>query len=241
MLKVNLTPCYILHHHKYGETSLILDVLSRDYGRVNLIAKGAKKNKKQQGISFDLYQKYLVSWILKTELGTLTSIESARSLLKIKPDKLLSGFYMNEIILRLLHKHEAHPELFDAYESALNKLIEGDPEEKILRYFEMALLKSLGYGLVLDYDVKTGESIDGGNEYFYEFDHGPSTQSIQTKMACSISGRTLLELNSEQLSSSKQVHEAKKLLRSILSRYLGDKPLASRALYDAYIKTRNIA
>ena len=241
MLKVNLTPCYILHHHKYGETSLILDVLSRDYGRVNLIAKGAKKNKKQQDIAFDLYQKYLISWVLKTELGTLTSIELARSLLMIKPDKILSGFYMNEIVLRLLHKHEAHPELFDAYERALNKLVEGEHEEKILRYFEMALLKSLGYGLVLDYDVKTGEPIDGDNEYSYEYDHGPSVQSAQTKMSCTISGQTLLELNNEQLSNSKQIHEAKKLLRSVLSRYLGEKPLASRDLYNAYIKTRNTA
>ena len=170
-MKIDLTPCYILHHRDFSESSLILDIFSRDYGRVNLIVKGAKRNKKYYGINFDLYQKYNISWVSKSELGTLIEIEIEVSKTSFNPKKAIIGFYINEIILKLLHKHEPHSELFDIYELTLNKLFANENEKILLRYFEKELLQSLGYGISLDYDTKTGSLIDPSIDYYYKIEY----------------------------------------------------------------------
>jgi DNA repair protein RecO (recombination protein O) len=239
-MKVEHTPCYLLHRRDYSESSLILDVFSREHGRINLVAKGAKRNKKQQGINHNLYQKYYMSWVAKSELGTLIDVELASSSNLLKPEIMMAGFYMNEIILRLLHKHESHPELFDSYDTAINQLLNDIPEQLVLRYFEKTLLQSLGYGVVLDHEVSTGENLIADKEYYYKFDFGPSLESSNTDSGISVSGKTLLELDAETLSDIKNMNEAKILLRAILNQHLGDKPLASRELYQAYIKNKKV-
>lgn len=239
-MKIELNPCYILHRRDYSESSLILDVFSKEHGRVNLIAKGAKRNKKRQGISYNLYQKYQMAWIAKSELGTLTDIESINNSKLIKSESMMIGFYMNEIILRLLHKHEPHPELFDSYDMTINKLIDGDPEEIILRYYEKTLLQSLGYGVILDHDVETGQELIKEKMYTYKPDYGPARENDKTDSNLSISGKTLLELDAEVLSDTININEAKNLLRALLDQYLGVKPLASRDLYRAYIKSKTV-
>jgi DNA repair protein RecO (recombination protein O) len=238
-MKVELTPCYILHRRDYSETSLILEVFSREFGRVNLIAKGAKRNKKQQGTSYNLYQKYHISWVAKSELGTLTDIEQVSLSPSLKPELMMTGFYMNEVMLRLLHKHESHPELFDSYDSAINKLSNEMPEQIVLRYYEKTLLQSLGYGVILDHEVETGESLNPDKEYNYKLDFGPSIDSGDSEVTgIRISGKTLLELDSETLIDEKNINEAKVLLRLILEQHLGERPLASRELYQAYIRNK---
>ncbi len=237
-MKVELTPCYILHRRDYSESSLILEVFSREHGRINLIAKGAKRNKKQQSVNHNLYQKYLISWVAKSELGTLTNIELMTSATSLKPEVMMAGFYMNEIMLRLLHKHESHPELFDSYDTAIHRLLNEESEQIILRYYEKTLLQSLGYGVIFDHDVQSGEEVHADKNYFYKFDFGPSLISVNTESGIKISGKTLLELDAETLFDIKNINEAKLLLRSILNQHLGDKPLASRELYQAYIKNK---
>lgn len=237
-MKIELTPAYILHHRDYRESSLLLEIFSREHGRISLIAKGAKRNKKQKGVDFNLYQKYLVSWVAKSELGTLTDIEFEKMMQSLKPEQMMAGFYMNEIVLRLLHKHESHPELFDAYDAAIFSLLNDEPENIVLRYFEKVLLQSLGYGLVLESDVETGEKIAEDKEYCYQLDYGPSSISQEVKSGVKISGEALLQIDNETLSGVKNITEAKKLLKSILNKYLGAKPLASRQLYQAYIQNK---
>ena len=199
-MKIDYTPCFILHRRNFSESSYILEIFSRDYGRINLIAKGAKNSKKHHGINFDIYQKYNVSWYSKSELGTLTGIDIVTTENQFIAEKAITGFYINEIILKLLHKEEPHPELFDMYELTLNKLFANENEKIILRYFEKRLLESLGYGVLLDCDIKTGSSIMPNNE---------------------------------TLSDSVNINEAKKLLGTILRRYI-DQPLESRKLYKSY-------
>ena len=98
-MKIDYTPCFILHRRNFSESSFILEIFSRDYGRINLIAKGAKKNKKYRGTNFDLYQKYNISWISKSELGILTGIDIIRSKTHFIAEKAITAFYINEIIL----------------------------------------------------------------------------------------------------------------------------------------------
>lgn len=237
-MKVELTPCYILHRRDYSESSLILDVFSREHGRISLIAKGAKRNKKRQGINNSLYQKYNMAWLAKSELGTLTDIELLSLSNSLKPEVMMTGFYMNEIMLRLLHKHESHPELFDSYDTAINRLLDNEPEQIVLRYYEKTLLQSLGYGVILEHEAQTGEALDAEKEYYYQLDSGPCYYVVDNGLGINISGKTLLELNAENLSDVKNINEAKKLLRLILNQHLGEKPLASRELYQAYMKNK---
>lgn len=237
-MKIEFTPCYILHSRDYRESSLILEIFSREFGRVSLVAKGAKRNKKRQAINYNLYQKYHISWVSKSELGTLVDIDLANLMKSLKPGQIMTGFYMNEIILRLLHKHESHTELFDSYDTTISKLLIDEPEQILLRYFEKTLLQSLGYGVVLDHDVQTGEAIIAEEDYFYVFDFGPSIETRNVRPGIKISGKTLLELNTETLLDPENINEAKMLFRSILNQYLGDKPLASRQLYQAYIQNK---
>ena len=232
-MKIDYTPCFILHRRNFSETSYILEIFSKDYGRINLIAKGAKRSKKYQGINLDLYQKYNISWIGKHELRTLTGIEIIPSMNPFTAEKAITGFYINEIILKLLHKEEPHLELFDVYEITLNRLFSNENEKIILRYFEKQLLESLGYGITLDHDIKTGLSIMPKNEYYYKIDSGPSLELVSSHEGMKISGKTLSELNNETLSDTKNINEAKNLLSMILSRYI-NQPLESRKLYKSY-------
>lgn len=237
-MKVVHTPCYILHRRDYRESSLILEILSREHGRVNLIAKGAKRNKKQQGISYNLYQEYLMSWVSKSELGTLIDVELATIMTSMSPKQMMTGFYINEIILRLLHKHESHPELFDSYNKTIRELTDNNTDSVLIRYFEKILLQSLGYGVIFDQDLNTGNAIHAEDNYYYKLDFGPTSNSQDSRAGVPVSGRTLIGLNNETLTDTKNKNEAKVLLRSLLNQYLGDKPLASRTLYQEYIKNK---
>ena len=237
-MKIDYTPCYILHRRNFSESSFILEIFSRDYGRINLIAKGAKKNKKYQGTNFDLYQKYNISWISKSELGILTGIDIIRSKTHFIAEKAITAFYINEIILKLLHRDEPHVKLFDIYELTLKKLFSNENEKIILRYFEKQLLESLGYGISLDHDVKTGLSIMPTQEYYYKIDSGPTSDVSLSEEGMKISGKTLFELNNETLSDNKNINEAKNLLSMILRKHI-NQPLESRKLYKSYANIKD--
>jgi len=241
MNKVLCAPAFILHRQNYRETSLILDVFSRDYGRINLIAKGVRKNRRQQFSTFELYQRYLISWSARTELGTLTDIESDKQFISLNQHQLFIGFYMNELIIYLLHKHEPHAELFDYYSQALLALASGQNEKTFLRYFEKHLLESLGYGLVLDIDINTGEPIQEKSHYTYEVDSGPVLYNNNNENKLIISGKTLLQLKNESLSGEEQLREAKYLCRLIINCYLGNRKLKTRELYNAFINAGSSA
>ena len=237
-MKVEHTPCYILHRRDYRESSLILEILSREHGRVSLIAKGAKRNKKQQGISYSLYQEYLMSWVSKSELGTLIDVELATIMTSMSPKQMMTGFYINEIILRLLHKHESHPELFDSYNSTVRELSNNNTDQVLIRYFEKILLQSLGYGVIFDQDLNTRNDNVAEVNYYYKLDFGPTSSSHDSATGIPVSGSTLIGLNNETLTDTKNKNEAKRLLRSLLNQYLGEKPLESRKLYQEYIKNK---
>ena len=143
---------------------------------------------------------------------------------------------MNELLIRLLHQHEPHPELFNCYDRTLLSLNEGESLDFKLRIFEKKLLEELGYGLILDHDVETGEHISSTIGYYYQVDYGPTKTQPATGEYIRISGKTLLSLQQELLDNLDSLNEAKHLMRVSLSRHLGNKPLASRELYRAYIK-----
>ncbi len=231
-------PCtaFILHRRNYRETSLLLDIFSREHGRVSLIAKGAKRKKSDQAELLQPYHRLRISWSGQGELMTLNSVEADRPPYRLLQDCLIAGFYLNELIVRLLHPHEAHMDLFDHYDAALNALSGSKPPmEAVIRIFEKNLLESLGYGLVLDHDVDTRERIEPGLFYDYQPDRGPSRITAETAIPIRVSGQTLLALDKEVFHSDEILRDAKKFMRSIIRSHLGNKRLLSRELYQSYI------
>jgi DNA repair protein RecO (recombination protein O) len=205
-------------------------------GRVNLVARGVKRRKDNLGLILQPGRKLNLSWSIRGELGTLISAEADGYGFRPAGTGLIACFYMNELLVRMLHRDEAHPELFTIYEKSLREIEKGHREDRVLRIFETHLLKSLGYGLILDHDVETGEKIQCEENYFYKPDSGPVRQKPPGAGYTRVSGKTLIALHEKVDWDERISREAKELLRMILSAYTGDKPLGSRALYRAYLQ-----
>lgn len=229
-LKMDLTPAYILHHRPYRETSLLLDVFTKDHGRVNLLAKGIRRKKRSQQGIFQLYQPLLISWLGYGDLQTVNTCEDDAPRYVLRDDATLCGLYLNELMVKLLPLKEAEPEIFSAYESALDALQSEQDNEVVLRIFEKRLLIQLGYGLSLEHEAHSGYKIVEHQQYFYQPDVG-LLQWEQGMNNVSISGRSVQHLHQESGFDPKSLRETKQLMRLVINHYLGGKPLQSRALF----------
>jgi DNA repair protein RecO (recombination protein O) len=215
-----------------------------EHGRIGLVARGSRGAKPRWRGLLQPFQPLLVSWSLRGELGTLTEAEAKGAALTLAPAYLASGFYLNEILLRLLHRHEPQLSLFGCYDIALRGLAELPPQrenampelEVLLRRFELQLLTELGYGLVLDHDVETGTPIAADSDYHYQLERGPVQADAAQReeeggnLGPRVTGATLLALQQQDLSAPQTRQQAKRLLRGVLAHYLGPKPLHSRQL-----------
>ena len=230
-MTVDFSPAFILHQRVFRESSLLLDIVSRDYGRISLVAKGVRKQKRSQAGLLQIYQPLLLSWQGRRDLQTLTAVESNGPAYLLRGESALCGLYINELMMKLLPLGEPEVNLYIDYQKVLFGLQEALQNEITLRLFEKQLLGHLGYGLVLDQDVETGESIDKGKDYYYVADAGLYRwQSGQERNR--ISGRSLQHLVTEQGFDEKSLNEIKQLMRMVIHFYLGDKPLRSRELFS---------
>lgn len=237
MKRVELEPAFVLHHRAYRETSLIIEILGRETGRLGLIAKGARRPKSDLRGLLQSFRPLLLSWSGRGELGLLSNAEPDGYVPPLGGAALFSGFYMNELLMRLLHRFDPHPELFDRYRAAIEALGNAKRTESVLRIFEKQMLESIGYGLVLDRDIDSGEPIHVECAYRYEADRGPVSvphgDDASADDGVHVAGETLLSLARERLDDERVLDEAKRLMRVVLRRYLGEKPLATRSLFRA--------
>ncbi|MFT4581776.1 MAG: DNA repair protein RecO (recombination protein O) [Gammaproteobacteria bacterium] len=227
----NLHPSYVLHRRPYRETSLILELWSAEYGRVGVIARGGARGRKRGGGILQAFQQYQVSWSGRSELRTLVKCESVGPTLQLAGERLFSGFYVNELTMRMTTRQDPNPELYSIYErtlSALATTVEGI--EPILRRFEKSLLDACGYGLQLHCEGENGTAIDPDKTYQYAIEQGP-TLNGDGEYGVRVAGKTLLALSRMGEFQSTELHEAKKLMRYVLQHYIGDRPLASRTLF----------
>ncbi len=235
-MRIDLHPAYILHTRKYRETSLLLEVFSSTHGRVGLVARGARQGKKRQHGLYQAFTPLQLAWTGRGELHTLTDIEAAGPPALLQGERLASGFYINEVLMRLLHRDEPLPELYSVYDRALQGLREQAPLEPVLRHFECQLLQHLGYGLALDHDLHGEHIIQHGH---YEIIAEQGLRRCETDEDCQgvvISGDTILALASGHLETPEQLRESKRMMRYLLGLYLGDKPLQSRALFSQWVE-----
>ncbi len=229
--RVELQPAYLLHRKPFRDTSLLLELFTPEHGRVGLVARGARGARSKLKGVLQPYQTLLVSWSGRGELPTLTSAETQEGGVFLQGDALISGFYLNELLMRLLARHDPHPYLFTCYRSALHTLITGREIDWALRLFERDLLQELGYGLLLTHEGGSGAEVEPAARYCYYHESGPQRINAEQSGQLSVEGATLLALASGECDDAKQRRESKLLMREVLGRYLGSRPLASRELF----------
>ncbi|MGR9089922.1 MAG: DNA repair protein RecO [Gammaproteobacteria bacterium] len=224
---------YVLHRRRYRESSLLLDCLSAAYGRVGVIAKGAARPKKRATVPLQAFQRFTMTWVGRGELRTLVAHDTGGMPLSLNGTRLFSGFYANELLMRLTGRDDPNAEVFAAYEQTLRELGRDErPVEPILRGFEKAMLDACGYGLQLATDVENGGAIDPAASYNYVVEQGPMLNA-DAHRGVTVSGATLLALDGRAEFDAARWPDAKRLMRFVLHHYIGDRPLASRALFRA--------
>ena len=220
-------PGYVLHTYPYKETSLIVEAFTRRHGRVALLARGARRPRSaMRGVLLAFYPLRL-GWSGSADLATLFSAEWAGGLPALAGRALMCGFYLNELILRLLPREDPHEALFDTYGEALARLAAGDPFPALLRSFEKRLLAERGYAPVFDRDAQSGAPIEPTGSYVYEPDRGPVRSSHGDLV---ISGRTLLDLAADDYSRSETRDEARYLMRALIGQRLHGQVLHTRSV-----------
>lgn len=226
--RVTLQDAYVLHRRPYRETSLLLDVLTPHFGVFRLIAKGALRKK---GSRFAVLQPFVplsISWIGRSELSLLCGAESRDSAWGLERKALFCGFYMNELVLRLLPARDPHPGIFALYENSLSRLHASESLDEVLRFFELALLDEVGYGLALGHEIENGAEIRAEKSYLYLVERGP-LESLAGEDT--IRGSTLLSLREGHFYGPAEMGEAKRLMRRVINHHLGGRPLKSRELF----------
>jgi DNA repair protein RecO (recombination protein O) len=234
--RVALQPAYLLHHRPYRDTSRILELFTRDYGRITVFARGARGGKKSAASLTAVLQPFhrvLVSWSGRGEAGQLNAAEFDGGYCELPAARMMSGYYLNELLLRLFERHDAHAEVFDLYDTALNRLKSPQHDEaSVLRQFEKRLLDSLGYGLALSHDID-GQPIEPQRIYRYRIEQGASRVDGVADAPLTMLGRSLLALAADEFSDIAVRTDARHLLRAALDRYLEGRGLRSREVLTA--------
>jgi DNA repair protein RecO (recombination protein O) len=223
---VYLQPAFILQHRKYRETSLIIDVLTRDFGRLSLVAKGVRKSKSKTAGVLQPFIPLLISYIGKAELKTLTNVEIAQPLVQLEGLAFYCGFYINELTTRFLHRFDPYPEVFDDYAACLLRLSSGENIDAALRLFELNLMDHVGYGMQLERDVN-GAPVNPLKHYVLDAQQGV-VESVDGRF----SGKVLLAIKSRKFVDPLVLVEAKILMRTVIDSHLQGKPLKSRAVIN---------
>ena len=219
---------FVLHTYAFKETSLVVELFTREFGRVAAVAKGARRPRSAMRGLLQSFQMLSGTWSGKAELKNLHSLDWADSLVTLQGEALMCGFYLNELLLRLLPREDAHEQLFDYYQATLKLLAKNTHLASQLRRFELKMLQELGYAVPLLVD-ENDAPIEDNQQYRYEAEYGACALSA-TKNGVQLSGKTLLDMARDDYSDTQTQAQSKQLMRYLLAHYLGDKPLHTRQL-----------
>ncbi|MFM0725477.1 DNA repair protein RecO [Paraburkholderia strydomiana] len=223
-------PAFVLHSYPYRETSLIIDVLSRDHGRLALVAKGAKRPHSALRGVLQTFQPLALSWSGKSEVRTLTGAEWVGGMLPLTGDALLCGFYVNELLVKFCAREDPHPQLFHHYVVTMTRLAHDEPPVQVLRSFERVLLRETGYAMSLDRTVARKAVLPKGR-YVFDPERGVREASDDWPAQWPvIAGQTLLDMEQDDYHRAQTVAQSKTLMRFLLNTYLGGTPLATRQI-----------
>ncbi|RDH92637.1 MAG: DNA repair protein RecO [endosymbiont of Seepiophila jonesi] len=233
MSALELQPCFVIHRRNYRNSSLLLELFTPQDGRFSAIAKGVKSGRSSRSALLQPFRPLLVGVSGRGEIKTLRQAEAEGKVYTLARKALYCGFYLNELLMRLLERNDPHPTLFLHYINALQALSESPSLEDTLRSFEVSLLRETGYELLLDHEAENGEAVQPDGLYDYHIEQGPIRAVVKADSENHnvIHGSTLISLQQGLQLTSQARREARGLMRRILAFYLGDKPLKSRELF----------
>jgi DNA repair protein RecO (recombination protein O) len=227
--RISGQPGFVLHSYPYKETSLIIDVFSRDYGRVALVAKGAKRPHSRLRSVLQTFQPLSVGWSGKSNVKTLIGAEWVGGLLPLEGAGLLYGFYLNELLIKLLARDDPHPVLFDHYVATLNELVHDESASIVLRKFERTLLKETGVASDFTTCTTTGFPIDLEKMYVVDPERG-SRLAQPDDIWPRVLGKTLIDMERQDYDNSITQMQSKFLMRFLLSHHLQGTSLNTRQI-----------
>jgi DNA repair protein RecO (recombination protein O) len=228
--RVQLTRAFVLQRRPLRDTSLIVEVFARDHGRMTVFARTAR-GPKSRFVALQPFRALLLSWSGRGDAPQLTAAESADVLQStLPPGQIISGFYLNELLLTLTTRHDPHPELFDQYAATLAQLAGGLRAEASLRHFEARLLDFIGYGLNLQSEADSGEPVRAEAHYHYR----PGVHGLVRATAAAegaVAGHVLQRLASAAaLTDESDLRQARALMRAAIDHCLDGRELRTRVV-----------
>jgi DNA repair protein RecO (recombination protein O) len=232
--KAALVPAFVLHHHPYGDTSLLLELFTLTHGRMGVVARGARAPRARQRGLLQPFRPLLVSWSGRGELGTLTAVELSARSEQLPAGRLMSAYYVNELLLKLLQRQDAHTEIFSLYATTLSGLAASSRREErvLLRRFEKQLLEALGYGLNFTHDFSTGLPVRADSHYHFRPDAGPEMAGVADG-GQTVAGDSLLALSRGEFADDRHLDDARRLLGGAIEQHLGGRTLRTREVARA--------
>ena len=226
--RVNQQAAFILHHRPFRDTSQILDVFSQDHGKIAVVARGSRRGRSRLKGVLRPFMPLFMSWVIRSDLGTLTGAEVRGAPISLAGEALLSGYYVNELVLHFLHRHDPQPEVFGAYAETVGQLaVTGVSIAAVLRQFEMALLRHSGYALNLDHESGSSEPIEPARSYEYRMEQG-AVPVRRTEGPLVFDGATLAGIAAQKFDDPAILRAAGRLMREVVSFHLGGRELKSR-------------
>ena len=220
-------PGYVLHHRPFRDSSQIIDLLTRDHGRIAVVARGSRGGRSRLAGVLRPFLPLRVSWVAKSDLGTLTGAEAAGPPVGLRGDALLSAYYVNELMLNFLHRDDPQPEVFSLYAETVLALRQEDGVAAALRDFEMEFLGLLGYAINFEHEGGTHTAIDEDGYYDYRMEQG--AVPVQRKDGPLVfRGTTLRAIAARNFGDPDVLRAANRLLRAVISYHLGGRDLQSR-------------
>ena len=227
-MRVEAQPAFVLHARPWRETSLIVEMLSRDHGRVGVVARGVQGPKRHAlRAALQPLQHVRVDFLPRGELGRLLQAEAVDVAPLLGGETLLAAFYANELLMRLLPRQDPAPGLYARYGALRGELAGAGPLAWTLRRFERDLLEELGYGLPLE-QTDDGAPLDPAARYLLDAERGPLRDRQHARG--SVSGAALLALAADREPPPDQLAELRPALRGVLQSHLGSTPLKSWSL-----------
>jgi DNA repair protein RecO (recombination protein O) len=228
--RVEHEPAYVLHAYPYKETSLVVEAFGRRTGRVGLLARGARRPRSAMRGVLLAFHPLRLTWSSGAELGTLVSAEWSGGIPALSGAGLMCGFYLNELLLKLVPRDDPHELLFDAYAGCLARLAAGGDHAAVLRAFELRLLGELGYAPLLERDAASGAPVDPARRYRFEPERGPVAANGAAGGELVLRGQTLLDMARGDYARPETRDEARRLMRALIGERLGGQALHTRAV-----------
>ncbi len=235
-MQVTDQPAFVLHTRAWRETSAIVELLTRDHGRVGVVARGLNSPKRHLlRAALQPLQHVRVDYLPRGELARLIQAEALDAAPRLAGDVSMAAFYVSELVLRLTPRNDSAQSVFDLYARIRAELSGAPSLAWTLRRFERDLLDALGYGLPWD-ETGEGQRLEPSARYRLDPELGPIRATSPTQD--SFSGEALLALAADTMPAPERLAELRHALRGVLASHLGPGGLRSWGLLDELARVR---